>query len=282
METVNASYPGNRKHSIDTGGQCMAMKKNASILMALLSPALLASTASAQDAGQKSVDNGTDPSKLLTVAEAKYEYLDLMGGFGTGTLRLSYTQPFGEKQDYAVRLRVPLTYVDVLGNDSYDLGDASIEATHVFGLSRQGAFVAKGELVFDTAGRPELGTGQNVFKGTFIYARFLKGGSIFAPAIVQSNSLWGNDDRAEVNFTTFDFYYVPKMKDPRNLVTFDPSLNFDWENHKRFAGLAVSFGRVLGPQLGGNGIVFVKPSLFAGSERSGDWGMEVGYKVIGF
>ena len=258
------------------------MKKHLTILATLLSAAFLATTASAQDAEKKPVDNGTDPTKLLTVAEAKYEYLDLMGGFGTGTLRLSYTQPFGAKQDYAVRLRVPVTYVDVLGNDNYDLGDVSIEATHVFGLTRQHAFVAKGELVFDTAGRTELGTGQNVFKGTFIYAKFLKSKAIFAPAIVQSNSLWGDDNRAEVNFTTFDFYYVPKMKDPRNLITFDPSLNFDWENHKQFGGLAVTFGRVLGPQLGGNGILFVKPSLFAGHERPGDWGMEVGYKVIGF
>ena len=233
-------------------------------------------------AQEKSVDNGTDPSKLLSVAEAKYEYLDLQGGFSTGTLRLSYTRPFGDKRDYAVRLRAPVTYVDVFGNDSHDLGDVSVELSHVFGLTRQHAFVVKGEVVFDTAARAELGTGQNVFKGTFIYAKFLKGGNIFAPAIVQSNSLWGSDSRADVNSTTFDFYYVPKMKDPRNLITMDPSLNFDWENDKTFAGLAITFGRVLGPQLGGNGIVFVKPSLFAGGERPGDWGVELGYKVIGF
>ena len=30
----------------------------------------------------------------------------------------------------------------------------------------------------------------------------------------------------------------------RNLITFDPSLNFDWENDKQFFGLAVTAGRV--------------------------------------
>ena len=35
-------------------------------------------------------------------------------------------------------------------------------------------------------------------------------------------------------------------------------------------------------QLGGNGILFVKPSVFAGSDKPGTWGLEVGYKVIGF
>jgi hypothetical protein len=228
-----------------------------------------------------SADNGTDPTKFVTIAEGKYEYLDLQGGFGSSTLRLSYTQPFAGDR-YNIRARLPVASVDVFGDDDYDIGDFSVEVAHVFGLNQRGAWVAKGEMVFDTAARPELGTGQNVLKGTLIYAKFLKGGSIFAPAVVQSNSLWGEDDRADVNLTTFDFYYVPKLSDPRNLITYDPSLNFDWENNKEFAGLAVTFGRVLGPQFGGNGILFVKPSVFAGSDRPGDWGMEIGYKVIAF
>jgi hypothetical protein len=199
-----------------------------------------------------------------------------------GTLRLSYTTPLDDAQSYALRVRVPVTYVDVLGDDGYDIGDASLEISHVFGLTKQHAFVAKGELIFDTAARPELGTGQNVFKGTFIYAKFLQSGSIFAPALVQSNSLWGDGNRPDVNSTTIDFYYVPKLANPKNLITYDPALNFDWENDKQFFSLAITFGRVLGPQLGGNGILFVKPSVFAGSDRPSSWGMEVGYKVIGF
>ena len=168
------------------------------------------SAALAQEANApEPVNNGTDPSKLQTVAEAKYEYLDLQNGFSSGTLRLSYTTPLDDAQSYALRVRVPVTYVDVLGNDGYDIGDASLEISHVFGLTKAHAFVAKGELIFDSAGRPELGTGQNVFKGTFIYAKFLQGGNIFAPALVQSNSLWGDGNRPDVNSTTIDFYYVP-------------------------------------------------------------------------
>ncbi len=231
---------------------------------------------------KRSIDNGSDPSRISTLAEAKYEYLDLQNGFSSGTLRLSYIQPFGEGQDYSVRLRAPITFVDVLDNNNHDLGDVSVQFAHVFGLTKKHGFIWQEEMVFDTASRPELGTGQNVLKSTFIYAKFLEGGAIFAPAVVQSNSLWGDDDRADVNFTTFDFYYVPKLKDPRNLITVDPSLNFDWENDKQFAGLAVTFGRVIGPAFGGNGIVIVKPSVFAGGDKPGSWGIELGYKIIGF
>jgi hypothetical protein len=235
----------------------------------------------AQDT-EESLDNGTDPSRLSTGLEAKYEYIDLQNGFSSGTLRLSFTQPFGENQHYSFRLRAPISAVDVFGNSNHDLGDVSAQVTHVFGLTKAHGFIWQAEMVFDTASRPELGTGQNVLKGTLIYAKFLKGGAIFAPAIVQSNSLWGDDSRADVNSTTLDFYYVPKMKDPRNLITFDPSLNFDWENDKQFAGLAVTFGRVIGPAFGGNAIISIKPTVFAGGDKPGKWGVEVGYKVIGF
>lgn len=227
-------------------------------------------------------NNGTDPTKFQTLAMAKYEYIELEDGFSSGVLRLVYSQPFGEKSDYLWEVTLPVTFVDVFGDSGHDLGDVSFKIQHVFGLSRAGAYVVKGEMNFDTAARPELGTGQNVFEGTFIYAKFLKNKAIFAPAVVHSLSLWGDDDRADVNFTTFDFYYVPKLKNPRNLITFDPSLNFDWENDKKFFGLAITAGRVTGPAFGGNGVFFVKPSVFLGSDRPGPWGIEIGYKVLGF
>ncbi len=257
-------------------------------VIALVACCLLAGASHAQQAAPaeaaaaKAVDNGTDPTKFSKLAEAKYEYLDLKGGFSSGTLRLSYTHPLGEKKDYSLRFRAPITYVDVLGNKKHELGDFSLQLAHVFGLTKEHGFVAQGELSFDTAQRPELGTGKNSFKGTLIYARFLKDGSIFAPAFVQTNSFSGDKSRPDINFTTLDFYYVPKFADARNLMTFDPALNFDWENDKNFFSLQVTAGRVVGKAFGGNAIVFVKPAVFVGGDRPSKWGMEVGVKVLGF
>jgi hypothetical protein len=234
-----------------------------------------------QDTPQ-AVDNGTDPTRFSRLAEAKFEYLDLKGGFGSSTLRLSYTQPLGDKRDYSLRFRAPVTSVDIAGNRDFGVGDASVQLAHVFGLTKHHGFVAQGELSLNTASRPELGFGKTVFKGTLIYARFLESGSIFAPAFVQSNSVSGDSDRGTVNTTTLDFYYVPKFADPRTLVTFDPALNFDWENNKRYLSLQITAGRVVGTALGGNLIVFAKPSVFAGGDRPSSWGIEVGFKILGF
>ncbi|MCU0759417.1 MAG: hypothetical protein MUF07_09545 [Steroidobacteraceae bacterium] len=228
------------------------------------------------------VENGADPTRLLTVADAKYEYLDLAGGVSSGTLRLTYTQPFGDARRWAVIARVPLASVDAGGDDSFAVGDASLKLSHVFGLTKTQAWVAQGEVIGDTAERPELGTGRNVFKGTLIYARFLGNGAIFAPAWVQSIDLGGSSRRRQVDATTIDLYYVPKVADPRNLVTLDPALNFDWQNDLRYLSFSATLGRIIGPAFGGNAIVFVKPTVFAGGDRPGSWGIEVGYRVLGF
>lgn len=157
--------------------------------------------AAGQEAAQ-AVDNGTDPTKFSKLAEAKYEYLDLRNGFSSSTLRLSYTHPLGEKRDYSVRFRALATSVDVFGNENYGVGDVSVQLAHVFGLTKEHGFVAQGELFLDTAQRSELGSGKNAFKGTLIYARFLKDGSIFAPAFVQNNSFSGDRNRPDINVTT--------------------------------------------------------------------------------
>jgi hypothetical protein len=242
---------------------------------------LLAGSALAQD-GKGESNNGTDPTKLVNSVVAQYEHFDLMGGRTNGVLKLNYTTTLDEARTYDLRFRVPVSRVTGIGNDGFAVGDASIQLGHVFGLSKAGAFVARGELIFNTAERPSLGTGKNVLKGTLIWAKFLSDGSIFAPAVVQSNSIGGDAARTEVNNTVFDFYYVPKLATPGMWVTYDPALTFDRPSNKQFASLAVTVGVALGKAFGGQSQVFIKPTVFGGNDRPGDWGLEVGYKIIGF
>ncbi|MDC8784595.1 hypothetical protein [Roseateles koreensis] len=244
--------------------------------------AIHAQDSSAKEAA-KSTDKGTDPTVVSYQAYGKYEYMDLNQGLSSGTLRLGYIMPIGEHDNYSLRFELPVMKVDGLGgNARHDLGDAAIRLGHVFGLTRTHGWVAQAEAIFDTASRPELGRGKNILKGTLIYARFLKDGGIFAPAWVQSVSVSGQAQRSKVNSTTVDFYYVPKLADSQNLLTYDPAINYDWENKSSFVSLAITAGRVIGQAFGGNAIVFVKPTLFAGGARPGNWGLELGYKVVGF
>ncbi|MBP6597576.1 MAG: hypothetical protein KA187_01530 [Arenimonas sp.] len=232
--------------------------------------------------GAEELDNGTDPTLLSRQVQATFEHTRLRNGFEANLLNLNFSQPFGEKRDSALRFRLPLASNNVLGSEAYRLGDATVQLTHVFDVTRTRGRVFLAEMSFDTADRPELGTGQNVFKGTYIHAFFLERGGIFAPAFVHNESLWGDDDRAKVRVSTVNLYYVPDLRDPRNLITLDSSVTRDWEGGREFAALAITFGRVIGPMFGGNGIVSVKPTLYGGGERPATWGAEVGFRVIGF
>ncbi len=251
------------------------------LIAALVAAHLCAAAVHAQGQGSAAADNGTDPSKVSSSATLQWERQDLRGSGAVDTLKGLYVVPLGGTQT-KLTLGLPVVRNDTLGRGGYDMGDATVGISHVYALTRTYAVVLLGELAFDTAQRPELGAGKTVFKATYVYARFLAGGDIFAPALVQSVSLGGDSARAKVNRSVVDFYYVPKLADPRMFMTLDPALSFDWENKKQFASLAVTMGYVTGPAFGGNSQVFVKPSVNAGGDRPGDWGIQFGYKVIGF
>lgn len=238
------------------------------------------SEAEAQEA--KPANDGTDPTKLISFAGISSEYISIRGGFYNNTVKLKFSKPITKSAKTNFVLTVPLVNTNVLRNNGIGIGDVGIKFNHVAKVTRQYGIVVAGEMVFATASRTELGTGKNVFKGTFTYAKFLKGNHIFAPTIVQSNSLWGKSTRARVNNTVFDFYIVPKLKDPKTFITIDPALTLDWVTKKQFGSVAVTIGRAVGKMLGGQGQVFVKPSFLIGGERSANWGIEFGFKVLGF
>ncbi len=240
-------------------------------------------SASAVFAGTEDTkDDGTDPTRYSTTAAIQYEHINLKDGFNHNTLNLSYSFPVDEAQRYGMSITLPIAKNDVLQNDHINIGDAAIKISHVHTMTDDYAVVLAAEAAFDTAQRSELGTGKNVIKLTGIYARFLQDGAILAPSILQSNSVSGDGSRENVNTTALDFYYVPKLGDPKNSVTIDPALNIDWVENTQYASLAVTFGRELGVAYGGTNYVFVKPSVFSGHHRSGNWGLEFGYKIIGF
>lgn len=244
---------------------------------------MLAGDASAlADDSDQNQDNGTDPTRLNRSVSASLEHLNLGGDLSQNTFTMLYTTPITDDARSALRLTVPFIQNDLAGRESYSLSDVGLSISRVLELTRQYGLVVSGEMTFDTANETEGGTGKNVFRGTVAYVKFLPGGIIFAPTLNQSNSIWGDRDRRDINMTVLDFYIVPKLADPKTFVTFDPALNGNWEIGAQFFSLAMTVGRALGPAFGGRSQIYVRASSYAGGERAADWGVEVGYKVLGF
>lgn len=234
----------------------------------------------ARPSGANAGNDGTDPTRPVRKADLGFEHIDLGGDASFDTATLAMVQPVGSGRD-AISIEIPFSSAGS-PDDGYGLGDIQIKWTHVAGLTRTHGWVFRAGLALDTASRESLGSGQMVFKPTVVYTRFLRGGAIFAPALGHSVSVSGNSSRSDVNSTTLDFYYVPRLGNPRVFMTVDPAYTVDWENDNQFASLAVTLGYKVRNPSGGQSQVYIKPSASLGSERPNDWGLEVGVRVLGF
>jgi hypothetical protein len=229
---------------------------------------------------EKTEDNdGTDPTKPLGSMRIAAEHIDLDGGVSSQEVAFEYTRPVGTGT--TLRARIPFAAVSGAGNGDLGLGDISVKVTKVLTRTPKYGVVVSMDVVAPTASRDELGSGKWVLKPNIVYAMFLKGGHIFAPALVHNISIAGDDTRGDVNRTTLDFYFVPRLENKKLFMTIDPALTYNWESEKESAALAVTFGYKTGPMLGGRSQLSIKPSVGIGDNRSFNWGFQLGFQLLG-
>jgi hypothetical protein len=225
-------------------------------------------------------ENGTNPTQLQRTLIIKADNLWLHGDGTQQDLKLGFTQPFGTGKPKAISVEIPtLRNTRITDGNGLELGDVTIGLTYVTNVTRRGGWVLRGELALDTGARPGYGSGGTVAELTVIRALFLRNHAIFAPTIAFSQDVGGD---ARVRQLVADFYYVPKLKDPRNFITLDPALTFNDVTDARFASLAVTLGRALPPAWGGRPKIYVKPAVYLGGDRPTDWSVEIGFKLLGF
>lgn len=271
-------------------GTSLAPKLRRLPAMVALFAATIAPPAKAQE-DLSEINNGTNPTLLTTQFGLQYQFNQINSDLNTGLFEAFYTQPFGEGGKRAFRITVP-------GSDSpfnanpifggkpgveFTLGDISVTYIDVFYLTEKNGAAFTFELFLDTAETEAAGYGKFAGETSAFYAWFLNNGAIFAPAWVQTFGLEGGNDQGQnVNTTTIDFYYVPKLKNPRFYLTFDPAIIHDWETDATFGSLQVTAGMLTGKAFGGDGQVFIKPGILFGGDRPAEWSVQVGYKVLNF
>ncbi len=279
-----------RKTQRRQDGGTRSWRNTKTTLAALPLMAALAAPAAAQD-DLSEVNNGTNPTLLTTQFGVQYQFNQINSDLNTGLFEAFYTQPFGAGGKRAFRITVPGSdspfngdpiFGGTPGND-FTLGDISLTYIDVFYLTEKNGSAFTFELFLDTADEPTAGYGQFVGETSAFYAWFLSNGAIFAPAWVQTFGLeGGNDAGVDVNVSTFDFYYVPKLANPRYFMTFDPAIIHDWESDDTFGSLQVTFGIMTGKAFGGDSQITVKPGILFGGDAPADWSLQVAYKVLNF
>jgi len=272
-----------------------------SCLFLIVSPALAQDGSNLNEIQQdfEEINNGTNPTLLTTQMGVQYQFNQINPTLNTGLLEFFYTKPFGDGSK-AFRFTVPFSDSPFnaapnfggpaaagsptgLGGSDLRLGDISLTYIDVFHLNESSGAAFTAELFLDTATTPTSGYGQFAMETSLFYAWFLGNGSIFAPAWVQTFGLeGGNADGVNVNVTTIDFYYVPKLKNPKFYMTFDPAVIHDWESGDTFGSLQITFGMMTGRMFGGDSQVFIKPGILVGGDKPADWSVQAGFKVLNF
>ncbi|MCD9149275.1 hypothetical protein [Pseudophaeobacter flagellatus] len=267
----------------------MPLLKSMAFLISLASPIM----------AQEEINNGTNPVKLTSQIAFQYQFNQINSSLNTGLLEMAYTKPFG---DGSQSFRFTLPFSDSPFNahplisgtagiaatnpsvgEELRLGDISLMLIKVFGVTEKNGAAATFELFLDTAETETAGYGQFAAEASAYYAWFLDNGSIFAPALVHTFGLEGGNSRGvDVNTTTIDFYYVPKLNNPKYYITADPAIIHDWETDATFGSLQVTFGMMTGKAFGGDSQIFIKPGVMFGGDAPADWSVQVGYKVLNF
>ena len=163
------------------------------------------------------------------------------------------------------------------------MGDIVLKASYVPYVTRRHGLLLAAELAAPTATDDILGTERWVFSPSITYATFFPNGMLFAPAYKHSFTFAGDEDRADIDKGTLDFYLVHKFDHGRQWAILDPTYFLDYENDAYSGGtLRATYGRLLGKL--GDAVVsgYVRPGVGIGADRPYDWSVEVAITLIGF
>ena len=249
----------------------------------LLSMAAFGSSAHAQSvpaapATQSHLDEedttGTNPAKFTRTLILLNEFRSLGEEAAFDEAMFRYIQPFGK--NLKVQLSLPLDSIDAGGDTVFGFGELSLKFNYRAWLNERNALIINLDTFWPTATRDEFMSGKYVVDPGFTYAMFFRQGEmIFAPSLQQKISYAGDADRADVNQTQVDLYFVWRPT-KTNWVTIDPQIVRDWEKDTEFGQLEIEFGRVM---FGGTS-VYLRPGIGIGADRPLEWNLEFGLKVV--
>ncbi len=243
-------------------------------------PTVVAEPTPAADAVDKS---GTDPTKFLRTVTVKNEFNVLPGNDDFfNTTSLVYIQPFADGT-MNLRAKVPFVATDVAGEGESGLGDLSLRYNWLAKVTPEYGLLVGVDSTFDTASERYFGRDRYTISPLVTYAMFLNNNAIFAPTYQHNFSIFGNGNGPDVNESVIDLYFVYTADDKKSWITVDPAITINWDGDPKLnAVLEVQFGRTLG-KVGDAALnAYVAPSVGIGDDRPINWGIEIGFSLVGF
>ena len=273
----------------------------ATVLFGLAAPGVRAqeddlAASAATDKGDKT---GTNPVNFQRDVRVYNEYLWLnTAGDGNQNLTtLEFRTPFaGDKWQFRTRIPYNKVTADVNddGMDDIDdsgLGDINFRLLTVPYLKGANAFAYALEVFLDTASEASLGAGTTSLAPIVFYGRFFRGGfgpwqkgGLFAPGLQYKFSVDEDEGRSKTEQAIIDINFLLQAEDGQSWFFAEPQIVFDLENDAEFAIMDFEVGWMMTkwkPDLAGHSF-YLRPTFTIGTDRPTDYGIEVGYKIIGW
>ena len=249
-----------------------------------------------QAAKDKSDKSGTNPINFQRDFRIYNEHLWLDGNQNLATVE--FRTPFaGGKWQF--RTRVPFITslrADVNGDgiddiDDSGLGDVNFRLLTVPYFKGANALAFALEVFLNTASDDSLGAGTTSLAPVVFYGRFFRGGfgpwkrgGLFAPGLQYRFSIDEDEGRNETEQVILDINFLLQSVDQQSWLYAEPQIVFDQETNAEFAIMDIEFGWMMTkwwPDLKGQSF-YLRPTFTVGRDRPTDYGIEVGYKWVGW
>ncbi|MGI9237183.1 MAG: hypothetical protein ACR2QZ_07285 [Woeseiaceae bacterium] len=270
-------------------------------VMALALPSLAAAQeASAEKiSGDTSDKTGTNPVNFQRDLRFynEYSWLNTLGDGSQNVLTAEYRQALFDGE-WQFRARVPfVTSLEAdFNNDGIDdidesgVGDANFRLLKKPWFKGRHAIAIAMEFFLNTASEDALGAGTTTLGPQMFYAYFFgknpipipgyRGGGLFAPGIQYRFSIDEDAGRSKTDAIAIDINYLAMSEDKKRWLYVNPQILSDQENNQDYAFFDIEFGWVNLKRKGQSW--YIRPTFTIGADRPSDYGLEFGYKFVGW
>ncbi len=275
----------------------------ASVALSLPSLAV-AQGSSAEDIAQDTSDkSGTNPVNFQRDLRFynEYSWLNTAGDGNQNVFTVEYRQALFDGE-WQFRAKVPFvsSLTADFNNDGIDdidesgLGDANFRLLKKPWFKGAHAIAIAFEVFLNTASEDVLGSGTTTLGPQIFYAYFYgrnpipipgyRGGGLFAPGLQYRFSIDEDAGRSDTDAIAIDINYLAMSEDKTRWLFINPQILSDRENNQDYAFFDIEFGWMMAkwnPEKKGQSF-YIRPTFTIGHDRPTDYGIELGYKFVGW
>jgi hypothetical protein len=227
-------------------------------------------------------DNGQNAAAVVGRVQLSTEYRDRGGGGVQFESVARVDIPLGER--FVVRTDLPFLWFDPQTSGSTSMtgfGDFSMRLGGQVWRTPGFTLLAGGDIIFPTAGSPDLGRGKyQIGPGIAVSVPVSGINSVVFPTFQHITSVGGDPSRNDVNYTRLRASLDTPWFNNQWWTSFEPNLFIDWNQKSR---TAMNLEFEVGKRLGEHFRAWVRPAVGlwgTGVPGAYDWYTQVGIRYI--